>query len=219
MPSLSHPRSKGARNAAATKQALLRAGTELFSRKGLEGASVDAISRAAGVNKAMVSYHFGGKLGLYTAILEEAFAALEPGVRDLAASSDPAAERLERYIGLFGDLHRARPQLSILLLRELVGGAGDRLAKVLVPRFLLMLALTRGIVEQGVAEGSFRPTDPFLLHQLIVGSVTTFFAIAPFRDRRIAEGAVPVASIPDPREYVRLVQSVIIGGLAPAQER
>lgn len=44
---------------------------EVFSRKGLDGATVKEIADAAGVNVSLISYHFDGKEGLYRACLED----------------------------------------------------------------------------------------------------------------------------------------------------
>src|SRR5437667_3373971 len=57
------------RDAAATRDALLAAGTELFAERGYDGVPVWAVAQKAGVNKAMINYHFGGKRKLYRAIV------------------------------------------------------------------------------------------------------------------------------------------------------
>ncbi|MCP4657706.1 MAG: helix-turn-helix transcriptional regulator, partial [bacterium] len=62
-PPPTRPRPRGHYDAAATREALLEAATELFAERGFDGAKVEAIARRAGVNKAMISYHFGGKQG------------------------------------------------------------------------------------------------------------------------------------------------------------
>lgn len=45
----------------------------MFSEKGLEGARVDEIVKASGVNVRMLYHYFGSKEGLYSAILIELF--------------------------------------------------------------------------------------------------------------------------------------------------
>src|SRR5262245_50007035 len=49
---------------------ILKAAAETFVDEGFEAASMDAITRAAGVSKATVYAHFGGKEELFGAIVE-----------------------------------------------------------------------------------------------------------------------------------------------------
>ncbi|WP_380163907.1 TetR/AcrR family transcriptional regulator [Jannaschia sp. R86511] len=58
------------RDAERTRQALIEAGRAEFAAKGLAGARVSEIADRAGVNKQLISYYFGGKEGLYHAILD-----------------------------------------------------------------------------------------------------------------------------------------------------
>jgi|GEM_PF-3814161 len=50
---------------------LLRAGLEIFSRKGLHGTTTRAIAEAAGVNEALIMRHFQTKEGLFLEVLRE----------------------------------------------------------------------------------------------------------------------------------------------------
>jgi len=52
-----------------TRQALITTAIAIFGRDGFDAASTRAISQAAGVNQALIGYHFGGKPGLYAAAL------------------------------------------------------------------------------------------------------------------------------------------------------
>jgi TetR/AcrR family transcriptional regulator, regulator of cefoperazone and chloramphenicol sensitivity len=54
----------------ATRDALIKAAIETFGRDGFDAAGTRAISEAAGVNQALIGYHFGGKPGLYLAALK-----------------------------------------------------------------------------------------------------------------------------------------------------
>ncbi|EPR43428.1 transcriptional regulator, TetR family [Desulfovibrio sp. X2] len=53
-----------------TRRRLIEAGIELFGRHGFEGVSTRALAREAQVNLAAIPYHFGGKEGLYRAVVE-----------------------------------------------------------------------------------------------------------------------------------------------------
>lgn len=56
-----------------TKESILSAATRLFAEKGFEGVTTREICRVAGVNGALVNYHFRTKEGLYQACLERVF--------------------------------------------------------------------------------------------------------------------------------------------------
>ncbi|MFT7177522.1 MAG: AcrR family transcriptional regulator, partial [Halioglobus sp.] len=53
-----------------TREALLTAAMDAFGRAGFDAASNRAIADSAGVNQALIGYHFGGKRGLYLAMFE-----------------------------------------------------------------------------------------------------------------------------------------------------
>jgi AcrR family transcriptional regulator len=53
-----------------SREALLQAAKHVFAMKGFAGATVKDLADAAKVNSSLVSYHFGGKEGLYRSCLE-----------------------------------------------------------------------------------------------------------------------------------------------------
>jgi AcrR family transcriptional regulator len=69
-----------------TREALIRAAIEIFGRDGFDAASTRAISDAAGVNQALIGYHFGGKPGLYLAALRFIAASVSERLGPLAQS-------------------------------------------------------------------------------------------------------------------------------------
>ena len=62
------------RDAERSRAALLDAAQIEFADHGLAGARVDDIAARAGLNKQLISYYFGGKQGLYNAIIERWYA-------------------------------------------------------------------------------------------------------------------------------------------------
>jgi AcrR family transcriptional regulator len=129
-----------ARDAEASRKALLDAGAALFDARGYGGATVREIGERAGLDPALIARYFGSKEGLYLAVLadEEKAAARGPLEADLAA----IAERLiTRWDGAEAPLRRAlaspaptaaeRAQLRRILRRltepakEAIGGGED----------------------------------------------------------------------------------------------
>ena len=64
-PPTTHPKKAAPKG----QEALLVAAVSLFAELGLKGTSARLLSGKAGVNIAAISYHFGGKEGLYHAVL------------------------------------------------------------------------------------------------------------------------------------------------------
>ncbi|KRE22654.1 hypothetical protein ASE66_26075 [Bosea sp. Root483D1] len=91
------------KDAEGTRQALIRAGLDLFGRNGFDATSTREIAQAAKVNSAGIAYHFGGKDGLRKACAEAVIARMQAvlagGVPAAAitvdvADRDVAAEQL-----------------------------------------------------------------------------------------------------------------------------
>src|SRR4029453_16234425 len=92
------------RDSVATREALVAAGTELFAERGYDGVPVAAIAHKAGVNKAMINYHFGGKRKLYVAIVTATFSEIVASVERLADSTRPAPDVLRELVALVGEV-------------------------------------------------------------------------------------------------------------------
>src|SRR5262245_22816328 len=166
-----------ARDPQGTRRALKEAATALFARRGFAGATADVIARRAGVNKAMINYHFGGKRGLYSAIVRESFAALLERLRRAVDAAASPSEQLRSYIAAFAEMAQGQPDLPAMLLRELMAGGENRDLDREVFEFLpRILGTVRGVVEAGVRDGSFRPVNPLLTHLGMIGSLMFFFA-------------------------------------------
>jgi AcrR family transcriptional regulator len=55
-----------------TRRKLIEAAGEIFAKQGLEGATIQAITKRAGTSLAAVNYHFNGKANLYSQVITEA---------------------------------------------------------------------------------------------------------------------------------------------------
>jgi len=200
-----------------TRAALLAAGAEAFASLGLAGARVEQIARRAGVNKAMISYHFGGKRGLYTAVLTGPMSELCDRIEPLRRSTATAADRLGELAAVFAALAERRPDIPVLVLREVLSGGGH-LDRELATRMRDLFAVSQEIVEQGVAAGELRPVEPFLTHFSIIGSLVFFFATRPFRERMAAEIG-PRLAMPSAERFVAHLQELIAHGLCSDGEQ
>lgn len=77
------------------RDALIEAGIEVFGEHGYAGASNRELADAAGVNQALIAYHFNGKEGLYLAVFESMAASIGSQFDLLAGEMEAAIEALE----------------------------------------------------------------------------------------------------------------------------
>ena len=90
---------------AATRAALLSAGLSIFGARGLDGASTRDIAAAAGAPMSAITYHFGGKEGLYLACAQHIADTIGSLMTAHRAAADlPAREALD---AIFSQLCRA----------------------------------------------------------------------------------------------------------------
>lgn len=125
-----------------TRDSLLDAAEGLFGKSGFGGASVRAITDAAGANVAAVNYHFGSKLGLIKAVLERRVGPLNAErLRRLELCEARNDSTLEEVIGAFVEpaLEMVRNDKDRTSMGRLLGNvfsqAGAELRPVLLDLF------------------------------------------------------------------------------------
>jgi AcrR family transcriptional regulator len=75
-----------------TRETLIQAALEVFGRAGFDAASTRAIAGKAGVNQALIGYHFGSKQGLYLGVFEHIVGQMQQRMAPVAAD---VMQRLE----------------------------------------------------------------------------------------------------------------------------
>jgi AcrR family transcriptional regulator len=87
------------------KERILDAAEELFAQRGFYGVSLRDITQAAGVDVALVSYHFGGKRELFTAVFERRAEVLNRErlelLEEVRRAALPAVPPLEAIVNAF----------------------------------------------------------------------------------------------------------------------
>jgi TetR/AcrR family transcriptional regulator len=165
-----------------TVKRILKAAASVFSESGFSGARVDEIAKRAGVNKAMIYYHVGDKEKLYAEVISNVIgnsAELIAGkIRDIP---DPE-EKLRVYVRTFARNIDDNPQVAPVMMREVASG-GKHLPEVVARDIFHIVNMLRGILKDGVKDGIFIETVPFLIHLMVIGAMITYKTSAPIRAR------------------------------------
>ncbi|MET0214256.1 MAG: helix-turn-helix domain-containing protein [Vicinamibacterales bacterium] len=196
---------KAKRSRGDSQGAIFAAATQEFAERGFDAARVDRIAARARVNKAMIYYHYGSKLGLYLEVLRDMFRAVGARVRAIADGPGSAEVKLDAWIAAIVEEAAKRPWFPPIALRELGSGAPH----IDNETFGMMNGVylgARDVIVQGQDEGTFLQADPLLTYFTIMPSILMFFA----RQRLLSRRNVPDVAAAAPREtkdFVRHVQA------------
>jgi len=173
---------------AGSRERVFAAAAAEFAARGYAGANVDRIARAAGLNKAMIYYHFTNKAALYRDILRDMFGAVRRDVAEVAAAPLRPEEKIRRYVEAIARAAEARPHFPPIWLRELAEG-GEHVDAATLAYVRDVLGALGRILEEGRRAGTFHAVNPLLLHAGIIAPLMFFLASAPLRRKMRRAGA------------------------------
>jgi TetR/AcrR family transcriptional regulator len=133
---------------------LMDVGTQLFAERGLKGVSIREISLAAGTSISMISYHFGSKEGLYSAVLQQQFACFEEIHEIRQRVSDPVS-MIENYLRWTFQRHRRNPYLLRFYTSELTNPTVF-FEPIVLPVIDAVILTMAAVIEEGIRLKQFR---------------------------------------------------------------
>lgn len=144
-----------------TRNLLLDAALAVFSRQGYADTRLDDIAQEAGVTRGAIYHHFGGKVELYRALVQERFARANRVWEEAIQQGGTPLQLLRRimvrslqYLEEDGD-YRSVQELIIFKTGHVAELAEDMLKKQEATRQLVEY-FTR-VIEQGIDAGELRP--------------------------------------------------------------
>jgi AcrR family transcriptional regulator len=99
------PKRELQRDAERTRAEVLAVATEVFAESGYSGARVDEIAQRTRTTKRMIYYYFGGKEGLYLAVLENAYRGIREAEQKLQVDHVDPVVAMRRLAELTFDHH------------------------------------------------------------------------------------------------------------------
>jgi len=102
-----------------TSEKIISAARKLFEENGFDQTSVRDIANLAGVNVALINYHFESKENLFLAIIEDSMDTTRMKLTSIIDSDDTADEKLRRIVALYVDKIFTHCQYYHFVQREL----------------------------------------------------------------------------------------------------
>ena len=107
-----------------SREKILDAALEEFAEFGRAGSRVDRIAHRAGLNKAMLYYHFGSKDDLFTAVIDRRFNRLLPMVSKSIDESTDLEGALKALAQMYAVAFGQEPSFVRILHREMADPDG-----------------------------------------------------------------------------------------------
>lgn len=189
-----------------TSVAIARAALQRFAAQGFEATSLREIASEAGVDVALISYRFGGKQGLWKAIVTQAAndlrEALESALEDMQNST--AHDRLGHSARTFLAYLLDRPEVPRLLLRDITVDS-DRSQWLLEK---LSLPLHRHFIDLAHAAAQERSAEPAHLQFRVANFIYSAASTVARRERlgKLVDG------IADDAAFAAALEATLIEG-------
>jgi len=157
---------------------LINVATPLFAEKGFNGVNVREIAGVAGINVSMISYYFGGKEGLYGAVLSQQFGSLQR-VSEIALLDIEPLEKFELYVRETIARYRKNPYLLRFYTSELTNPT-PCFATLVKPAIQGVVQILQKVFADGLAHRQFREgLDPADTAIALAGMINFYFLLEP----------------------------------------
>jgi AcrR family transcriptional regulator len=159
---------KHAKDSAETKERILAAAKRIFAEKGFSGARMSGIAELAGVNQALIHYHFSSKEMLYKTLFHrfmgnDSEKMMRLIIEEIKSWNEKPQVELCAVLYLIISIHTETHDNDIqkIISREVADGKG--LLNELVREYIIpTLEQIEEIIKRGIGEGVFETANPLL---------------------------------------------------------
>lgn len=146
----------------------------LFARKGFAAVSVKEIAEAAGVNIALISYHFGGKENLYATILKVQFELVDQIITLLHDEEDSPITKIRRFSQELIKVNKCYPYIHRLIYGEMINPSACY-EGIVKPGIIRTHNFFDDCIQSAINSGQFRPEIKPDCANLLLASILHFY--------------------------------------------
>ncbi len=184
------------------REVIFAAALDVFSEKGLRGATLDEIAKAAKLSKQNVIYYFAGKDEIYAQLLEGLLEVWVSPLRDLSADGEPLDEILS-YVRRKLQMSKDMPRESRLFATEILHGA-PRTRESLRGGLKALVDEKVRIISGWIDDGKIAPVDPYHLI-FSIWSMTQHYADFDIQIKEILDHKKADSRFEDAEAYLTTV--------------
>jgi len=150
-----------------TRARILDAAVRRFAVAGYDAASVDDICAEAGVSKGAFYHHYPTKQAIFLALMQGWLGMIDLGMN--AVRKETVPETLVQMTNLLpGVFAAAEDRLPMFLEFWLQASRDEKIWNAVIAPYRHYQEYFSKLIEDGISEGSLKPTDPHVAAQVIV---------------------------------------------------
>ena len=165
-----------------TRSSIIAAARTLFARRGLEGTSVREVADAAGVNNAMIYYHFKDKVEMYRAVLADSFAEFDRiWEHDIFSTDATTRDKIRKYVEELIRFQHENEEIRRILSMEFAS-CGKNIKWLSDNFFGHSYEKLATILKTGMKKGELKKVDLSVAISALVGMVIHSFITRPIAE-------------------------------------
>jgi len=152
-----------------TRNHILEAATQLFSKYGYDATGVAEICQAAGVSKGAFYHHFTSKQAIFMELLNSYMSSIETGFNLMRQEVRNVPQAILQMAEMVGALFQATDiHLPIFLEFWTQANHDPQVWELTVAPFQRFQSYFAEMIQEGIDEGSLQPVDPHLAARVLV---------------------------------------------------
>ena len=195
-----------------SREKILFVAGKLFAEKGFYGVGIREITAAAEVNSSAISYYFGGKYGLYCAVIENVASMLTSVFDKKDTQKLLPCETIRLYVETVQKLHCRYPYFVRLLYHELLMPT-DVMNNFATEKLLPVVDILRCALKRGKDSGLFLvdlDIDKAII--MLAGAINFYYLARPIHQSIIKQDEVFADT------YIDTVLTVFLQGISRSEK-
>lgn len=186
------------------KANILKAAETLFSELGYEGTSTRHIAKESGANMSMINYYFGSKEGVFLDIMNQRIQDFYEQLVSIDQDSISPLEKLMQVIERYTKRIMCNISFHKMMHRELSLAQRPEMFCKLKDAMAANLIFIEKIINEGIADGSFRQVDVRMVIATIMGTIST---VATMPSKITEESQLDIT---DPKQREILTRRIVV---------
>ena len=196
-------RSRTSYNTKERYYSILQTAERLFGEKGYQGVSIDEIAKAAGVAKGLINYHFGSKENLLIHVLSKGTTSLFAEIDSVTEQQETAKDKIRAAVEIYLTIASYGPGLTRMAMMAVFEAAySESIRKMWLAFMEQNLGKFSDLVEEGIANGEFKPVDSQFVTQLVMAMAFEILRTATLKQDPL-----------DPKESADKVTKILFEGI------